>query len=795
MIRRLLPFLIFAVLTFIFLWPVLFGARALLPGGMLGYMSPWRAGVATPDPVHWNALTWDSIAYFYPARKFLGESIKSGDIPFWNPYQMCGMPFLADPQTAVLYPPNLLFALLPADVAFGILAALHLFAAGVFTYIFLRGIGLSSMASMLGGITFMLGGFAVVWLELPNFLAVAIWLPLTLHFLRLALIHRSRIYAAVSGIMIALSLIAGHPQIAFYCLLVSAMFLAYLAFVGRSETGIVCSLGLGIFAFAIGFALAAPQILPTTELAALSHRIGGGYKAYSSTAMTPANLITLLLPDFYGNPSKLDFDYWGVGEYADYCGYMGILPLLLAPLAFMCGGKRRQYAWFFGCLAVLGLLMAMGTAVNRIFYFGVPGFSRSGSPVRALFIYMFSLTILGALGFERLLNQKPEKANQTLIRILLIVISILLIGLLLLKLNFERIRSEFGAIDLLEISLPVTWLFPPFFLGAFGLMVLLVSGKLNRTFCGGLLVGLLIADLLVFGIKYNQTCVRPQIYPEGTLTNFLRGDLGLWRIMPLNSRWDLRTYPKAVLPPNSAMVYGLQDVQGYSALYPLKYKKLLDAAAGRDSSPRENGNMVFAHNPTSPIYDLLGVRWIISLAHLGGKPLEMDGCYLYQNDGVLPRAFIVHKVEFVDDDECLRRIRRGEVDLRSTALGDSEFLLEALRPSLLKADMASEDVKITKYRPNEVTVSVRTRAPGILILTDQFYPGWEALVDGEPKRVFEVDFCFRGVAIQAGKHEVVFSYRPKSFKRGLWLACCALVVLLGVSVASIKRGNAGSEDG
>lgn len=252
-------------------------------------------------------------------------------------------------------------------------------------------------------------------------------------------------------------------------------------------------------------------------------------------------------------------------------------------------------------------------------------------------------------------------------------------------------------------------------------------------------------------------------------------------------------YPRAVLPPNSAMVYGLQDVQGYSALYPLRYKRLLDEAAGRDSSPRENGNIVFARNPNSPIYDLLGVRWIISLKRLGNNPLEVDGCYLYRNEGAIPRAFIVHKVEFVDDEECLSRIKRGEVDLRATALGDSEILLEALRPAPLKADAASENVEITKYGLNEVAVSVKTRSPGILILTDQFYPGWKAFVDGEPKSVLEVDFCLRGVPVQAGKHEVVFSYKPNSFRRGVWLACCALVVLLGVGIAGVKREDAGDD--
>lgn len=741
----------------------------LLPAGMLQKMSPWNAGPHSGRP-NWNALTWDSIAYFYPARLFLEQSLRSGELPLWNPHQMCGTPFLADYQSATLYPPNWLFAVISAARAFGILAALHLFALGAFTFLFLRSLSLTRIPSAFGAAAFMLSGFAITWLELPGFISTGVWLPLALYFVNRTYGTNRTVYAAGAGVALGLSLLGGHPQIAFYVWMAVGLYWAYLAIAARSFPW------PAILAFGIGLALAAPQLLPSMELAKLSHRGGSsptpaGYAAYSALAMPWRNLITFLIPDFFGTP--LNGTFWGAGEYAEYCGYVGILPLILALLAFGRKESRKQ-AWFFAGLAALALLMALGTGINRLFYFGLPGFARSGSPARALFLFMFSAAVLGGIGLDRILNDE----KKGLLRILLSGLGLIVFGLAVFIPYIRTFCPEMPREQIFQASLPAMRLFPVIFALGVVILALAASGKIGRRLGGILAIGILAADLLAFGMWYNPTSRPSEVYPPTMLTNALTSR-DFARIMPLNDRWPLRRFPSAVLPPNSAAAYGLYDVQGYDSFYPVRYKQLLDAAAGRDSSPQENGNMVFARNPGSRAYDLLGVRWIIGRRDL------------FRNPRAFPRAFLVHAIEYYEDQDILHRIAQGDTDLRSVALANIGSLgrLDAWQRQSQAKPAARDRVTITRYRNNSVTMEVEAAEAGILVLTDQYYPGWQAKLDGKPVHIEQVDYVFRGVVVPAGKHTVAFVYRPQSFRQGCNYAATALILLIGIglNVASNAR--------
>ena len=171
------PPLFFLLLACVLLWKTVFAGEVFLPAGMLGHVSPWRESELFANKPPWNPLRWDGIAQFYPWRLFAADTLRSGYLPLWNPYQFCGTPFVANSQSAVFYPPNLLFTVLPTMRAFGVSAILHLAMAGWFTYLLLRRLNCSEIAALLGGVVFAFSGWQIAWLQLPTFLATSCWIP------------------------------------------------------------------------------------------------------------------------------------------------------------------------------------------------------------------------------------------------------------------------------------------------------------------------------------------------------------------------------------------------------------------------------------------------------------------------------------------------------------------------------------------------------------------------------------------------------------------------------------------
>ena len=180
-ILGLAPFLVLLLFPTLLLWRVVFAGDVFLPADLLRDIAPWRA--ATPSQmVPWNPLMWDGMGEFYPWRLFAAESLRAGWIPLWNPHQFCGTPFVANSQSAVFYPLNLLFCVMPVARAFGVSVWLHLALTGLFLYGFLRSgaFGLSPPAALVGAVAWQMSAWQVSWLALPTFLCVSCWLPLAL---------------------------------------------------------------------------------------------------------------------------------------------------------------------------------------------------------------------------------------------------------------------------------------------------------------------------------------------------------------------------------------------------------------------------------------------------------------------------------------------------------------------------------------------------------------------------------------------------------------------------------------
>ncbi|NLC59129.1 MAG: YfhO family protein, partial [Armatimonadetes bacterium] len=428
---------LFLVLGCLLVWPVLLRGEVLLPLDYVGVFHPWQAeaaGAPTPErALPWNALLADSVLQYLPWRQFARESLRGGFLPLWNPHQFCGTPFIANYQSAVFYPPNLLFWILPAARAFGFAALGHLFLAGAFAYLYLRGRGLGRFAACVGGSAFELCGFVVAWLELPTAVNVMVWLPLALHLYERGRTRNGWRRGLPTLFPLTMILLAGHPQFAAYALL---GFVAYALAVPPPGAGwrqrLAGLMPCAVVPLALAVLLAAPQLLPVLELSGLSHRAGAApllpsAESYRLQALPFRAAVALLMPGFYGHPNG--GDYWGPANHAEFAGYFGVLPLLLALLAMMGvmvpswratlpEGAERRIA-VLAAVAAGALLGSFRTPPGEALHAVIPGLGGFGSPGRMLSLASVAVALLAGFG-AHLLAERRVPARRLLLGALLL---------------------------------------------------------------------------------------------------------------------------------------------------------------------------------------------------------------------------------------------------------------------------------------------------------------------------------------------------------------------------------------
>ena len=819
-----LPPLFFLLLAALFLWRSTFTGDVFLPANLLGHIAPWTAAIPHDNLPPWNPLRWDGIAQFYPWRNFAHDSLRNGTIPLWNPFQFCGTPFVANSQSAVFYPPNLLFTLLPTARAFGVSALLHLTLCGWFTYLFMRRIGCGEMGALLAGIVFAFSNWQVQWLQLPTFLATSCWFPLLLrqiHIIgerrkeKLESNRRTTLPSSIFSLplIIGMILLAGHLQIAFYGLLAASLWAIALLIRWGREHGVpfvVRRLGILIAGLALGVMLALPQILPSLELSRMSHRVGKptseGYAAYVEYALPPMDLTLLTLPDFFGNDYDTGNSYYGyyikhtlAGDgairhnAAETAVYVGIIPFLLALLAIVRsaiylkspspsdeGAARRGVGvrLFFALLALLALLLALGTPLNALFYFAIPGFAQSGSPARCLVLWALATAVLAGLGLDSLLRQPATKREIGIV--MGAFAFVIAIGM---SLASQALRVNLPNMDKLKVPvfgeaisrIGADWLQLLVFAGI-GIFLLLFKSKRtsavpaeNAGAANAMLfspvaiacLAIVVTDLFLVGIRINPTVPVSSVYPITPGIKLVQDTVGHDHIFPVNKYWSLNMPPPAVLPPNTGLVYGLRDVQGYDSLLTGQYKGFADQFARADingyknASPVEVGNMIFFQDPTLPTVSALGATYAVTLpatAPLFHTTLPPASNAVYDADGemaVYPLPNAQH---------------------RARLIGTNGLPLPAPASVSFQQDDATR-----------VFLNVSTPASATLVLADQYYPGWKVTVDGNQAELLRSpESIFRAVAVPSGAHTIAFTYEPASYRVGLYLQClaCALLALI-----------------
>src|SRR5918994_1551778 len=310
----------------------------------------------------------DTITFFLPMYTELGERLRAGDIPGWNPHQLAGAPFAGDPESGWMYfPAMLLFTALPPVAAFTALVTVHLALGGLATYALARTLGMGVLPAMVAATAFASGAFSEFTGCCTIYAQLTAWLPVSLLGVELAIRSASPLsrsgWWCLSGLAISQMLAGWFGQGAYYGLLTVGGFVLFRTVLAPPATASGWTARLsnllihGAVILALGFGLAAAGILPRLDALGRSTLAGGDYRAFAPYVAQPDDWT---LPQVINQLLSIDADRLRY--------YAGGAVLMLALFALPLAG-RRYAAPFFAAVSLIVLVLASEpTPLHRLFF-------------------------------------------------------------------------------------------------------------------------------------------------------------------------------------------------------------------------------------------------------------------------------------------------------------------------------------------------------------------------------------------------------------------------------------------
>ncbi len=684
---------------------------------------------------------------FYVFNVFEARQLLQGHLPLWNPYTYGGHPFLADIQSAIFHPASLLTIILSAPWGFPLYALEleaigHVFLGGLFTYLFARRLLKETFPSLVAALAFAFGGYLTSYpVQQLAILEVDVWLPLILLLLSIAWERwqergekRGFVWA---GMAFGVSLLAGHPQSSMYVFYVAVLYWTYETY--RAGGRLWPKFGLFLLFLLTGLSLAAVQLVPGLEFTIHSTRAQGTYGGMAH-GFPLHDLLQIVLPGVLSQFSPL---------------YVGILPLLLACLGVYLIRDHRVLFW--AALALIALLLSLGgnTFLYSTFYLALPGFGIFRGQERAAYVFSFCVAILAGYGVSELFASGSRMLESRLRRfnwgvVLVVVASVVLVFVFLFGWLRTGLAVESPFADMLNRAV-LLLVFVAFGVGCFYALQRRVASARVLMAATALVV---VFDLFTVNWQNNVQAANPQDeYAPRTLLAPIQAD-----------REVARVYNEWRLPGNYGMVYEIEDIGGASPLRLKWYAELADAV------------------PVERLWELMNVKYVITWRGtllpesevLCEEPTGQDTTYLHRLGEYLPRAYVVHRAEVRPGEEALELLADPEFDPMRTVVLEEE-------PGLVLgggAGSADSTVSIVEHQPTRIALDVETSAHGILVLSEVYYPGWRAYVDGTETRIHKADHALRAVEMEAGSHRVEMVYDPLSLKLGIAISVAAVVLVL-----------------
>ena len=724
--------------------------------------------------------------YFFWMREWGFGQIAQGNFPLWIPHINCGTPFFGTFLSALLYPPNYLFLVLPTAVAMNWTFVLHVFLAGAFTYGWCRVRGVSRMGAWLGGAIFMLcsAHFFKVGNGWPNLSHAIAWCPAVLACVEMLFKTGRCRWAMAGGLAVSMQVLCGGPQYAWSTAVVVGLYVILNLTQDRKEWKAV--LGGTALMYVLAGGLCAVQIAAGADLAAESVR-GGGMREEAAAvgSFHPSAYLTLLSPYVYGRrdtPVAEGAVRWLVLN-------IGVAGLVLAGYGAVRGERRMRR--FSAVLVIIICVLAMGkyTPLHEVFQDYLPGFKYFRAMSRFMALASLLLAMLAAIGFDRL----REPASRP--RWFLLIPGTIGVAAIALGLSIHLTRDAAGGGAwgmMLKIVEPAGQMYARAMIGSeketpvqravFTAMMLLGSGGLFVA------VSLLLAGTsrfrwAVYGVL-GLAAIELLITARASVCSMPVPLPGIepWRRAVESLPDSQRTWQTIWTYPNFSIGQDKLEANGYEPAMLRRYESFLSHVAGGVPLHEHEGGSAMMNHPR--LAEMLRIRRFL----VWGKPWVKAA-----ERTPMPRVSLVHEFTVAADErERFELLKSPDFEPRQRAILETSPSISPAPPS------GKGTVRIVRDRIDELEIVADTPEPAILLMTDAYSHGWEALARRESaQREYEVmpaNQVLRAIPLSAGKHHIVLRYRPKHFRLGMWISIATaggISVVLGGLAIQRWRGRAG----
>lgn len=741
----------------------------------------------------------DLMMYYLPGYEYAADCVRAGRLPLWNPYELCGVPFLAMLQYGCLYPPHVLHLLFPTTAGFFILTAIHLAIGVSGMYCLCRVLGLRRASAAVSATVFCFSGWVLFnSLVYPDAFRSGVWMPWAFATADLVARRRRVSYAVLFGLVLSLIFLGGEAEIAVRIAFLSAVYAVIVALTetksATRSTACVTALGLILLAGSVIFSITAAQLLPTSEAWLMSARAKHGlsYNAVTAWGAVPPHLLVAGL--IYTIPLEEQV-------------YIGIIPLMLS---FVGIGytRRKSVSLFFAALAVLSLVLATGThsPLWRLLYW-LPGSSLFRYPHKFLAYFALSASVLAGMGTDRIGDAATcsggHRVRTMVCLVLVAALTLSLIGLV----TFVELPPGAPPRESLvsqswyrgELSQIAT------VCGVVALLLILVRRVSLARLLPFVVVMIMVPACMMSSMSGYLPSRTTDIFrlPQEIETQLeAAGHDRLYVDVCVKGEWRL---------PKYGLVHRCRSLGGYEPLTPEDFalfcQPMYRRAGFRERPLREQLNIglwggLSSQLPAGHLLDMLAVRYVA--VNMGSElfdTVKANGEYVFRYDkarfrprvsdraatvfenmAALPRAYTVSDARRVSGTaEAVGAIMNPGFDPRKVVL------LECDVAGLPVGGNEGAPVEFLEDLPERVVLRTNTTNPGFLVLADQFYPGWTATLDGKPIPVYRANGLFRAVRIDAGEHRVEFHYEPFTATAG-WAVSLSALVLVCTAGAFRARG-------